>query len=80
MSKIKQNTVDLRAILQTVVELPSADVTEYDVYEGTYTVTPKATTQTLETQNKLMQSNVVVEKIPYAEVSNSTGGKTVSIG
>ena len=80
MSKIKNNTIELQAILQAVVDLPSADVTEYDVYEGAYTITPKSTEQTLKTQNKLMQSNVVVEKIPYAEVSNSTGGKTVSIG
>ena len=80
MSKVKQNTVELRAILQTVIELPSADVTEYEVYEGTYTVTPKTAAQTLETQNKLMQSDVVVEKIPYAEVTNNTGGKTVTIG
>ena len=80
MSKVKNNTNELLAILKTVNELPSADVSEYDVYDGEYTVTPQVESQTLDTQNKLMQSNLVVEKIPYAEVTNTTGGKTVTIG
>lgn len=51
-----------------------------DVYDGEYRVIPKISAQTLDTANKLMQSDVVVEKIPYAEVSNNSGGKTASIG
>jgi hypothetical protein len=80
MSKIKDNTCGLLAILDAVNELPSADTAEYEVYDGTYQVTPMVTSQTLDTSNKLMQSDVVIEKIPYAEVSNNSGGKTASIG
>lgn len=80
MSKIKQNTIDLRTILETVNELPDSDTSDYDVYDGSYTVIPQTFRQTLGTSNKLMQSNLIVEKIPYAEVENSAGGKTVTIG
>lgn len=61
--------------------LPDAE-TPIDVepYEGEYSITPKVTSQTLDTQNKLMQSDLVVEKIPYAEVTNVSNGKTVTIG
>ena len=80
MSKLKNNTAELRALLVAIEELPDADTTEYDVYEGEYSIIPKIETQTLNTANKLMQSNVIVEKIPYAEVTNSSNGKTVTIG
>jgi hypothetical protein len=50
------------------------------VYEGTYVVTPITDSITLETSQKYMESDVVVEKIPYGEVSNSAGGVTASIG
>ena len=53
---------------------------DYEVYEGSYKVTPAVSSQTLDTSNKLMQADVLVEKIPYAEVSNNSGGKTASIG
>lgn len=52
----------------------------YEVYEGSYIVTPSVSNQTLDTANKLMQSDVIIEEIPYAEVSNNSGGKTASIG
>ena len=50
------------------------------IYDGAYTVTPITGDITLETAQKLMESDVVVEKIPYGEVSNSAGGVTASIG
>lgn len=58
----------------------SVFMTEHEVYEGPYQVTPAVTSQTLDTSNKLMQSDVLVEGIPYAEVTNNSGGKTASIG
>ena len=115
MSKIKNNTIELQAILNAVNELPSTgsggeDVTdetnaytdklaslesaigaleaelegkasggEHEVYEGSYKVTPSVSSQTLGTSGKLMQSDVLVEEIPYAEVKNNFGGKTVTI-
>ena len=80
MSNIKDNTSGLIAILEAVNDLPSADATEYDVYDGSYQVTPKTVSQTLVTANKLMQADVMVNEIPYAEVTNNSGGKTVTIG
>lgn len=80
MSNIKDNTSGLLAILEAVNDLPSADTTEYDVYDGSYQVTPKTVSQTLVTANKLMQADVMVNEIPYAEVTNNSGGKTVTIG
>lgn len=48
-------------------------------YDGAYTVIPKPTEQTLETRNKSMRDDVTVEQIPYSEVTNPSGGKTVNI-
>lgn len=51
------------------------------VWEGDYSVTPKAFQEVvLETAQKKMDSDVVVEKIPYSEVTNTANGKTVTIG
>lgn len=49
-------------------------------YEGTYEVTPKVTEQTLPTAQKFLARDVTIEKIPYFEVSNNSGGTTASIG
>ena len=50
-------------------------------YTGRYEVTPMADiAQVLNTNNKIMEDNVTVEKIPYAETSNAAGGYTVIIG
>lgn len=62
------------------INIGGADDSNYEVYEGAYIVTPSVSNQTLETANKLMQSDVTIEEIPYAEVSNNSGGKTASIG
>lgn len=80
MSKLKNNTAELQAILDAVNELPDADTADFEVYEGSYRVTPAVTPQTLDTSSKLMQADVVVEEIPYAEVKNNSGGKTATIG
>lgn len=80
MSKLKNNTSELQSILDAINELPSADTADYEVYEGAYKVTPSTSNQTLGTRNKLMQADVVVEEIPYAEVSNNSGGITANIG
>lgn len=80
MSKLKNNTIELQAILDAVNELPDADTADFEVYEGSYRVTPAVSSQTLGTAHKLMQADVVVEEIPYAEVKNNSGGKTATIG
>lgn len=52
---------------------------KYETYDGKYNVTPKTQEQTLETENKLMEKNIKIEKIPYYEVSNPEGGTTFII-
>lgn len=51
-----------------------------ELYDGPAVVTPSQETQTLETAGKVMGEDVSVQPIPYAEVSNAFGGKTVTIG
>lgn len=52
---------------------------DYPWYTGETEVTPKAHSATvLETENKIMPSDVTVIKIPYHETSNQSG-KTVYI-
>lgn len=50
------------------------------LYDGEYEVTPRVNEQTLPTAQRFLARDVKIEKIPYFEVSNSSGGKTVSIG
>lgn len=61
--------------VQTVTQLIGGEI-----YEGSYDVVPQTTPQTLETQHKVMNANVTVHEIPYAEVSNISGGMTATIG
>lgn len=49
-------------------------------YDGDYTVTPRKVEQVLATKNKSMYGNVTVLEIPYAEVTNPSGGLTATIG
>lgn len=50
-------------------------------YEGVYSVTPKPfNRQELNTKNKFLKENVVIEAIPYYQVTNDQNGITVNIG
>lgn len=49
-------------------------------YSGTYDVVPKTNEQILDTYDRHMDENLTIRAIPYAEVTNNSGGKTVSIG
>ena len=65
----------------TFGELQTA--TEYigeDVYIGEYAMTPKVSEQTLPTAGKAMVKDVTVNAIPYVDVGNPGGGRTVVIG
>lgn len=54
---------------------------EYDLYTGQYKVTAlPEVEQILRTKNKILLADVVIDPIPYFEVSNDAGGITVSIG
>lgn len=61
--------------------IPESIIGTHKPYTGRYQVIPMANVdQLLRTNNKVMEQDVVIEKIPYAEVSNTAGGKTVTIG
>ena len=49
-------------------------------YTGDYEVTPAVSSQTLDTSQKYMESDLVIKEIPYSETSNVSGGNTVYIG
>ena len=82
---------DVQRVMYLDVEL-NESTTELDItfdataggrlpyYEGAYVVDPRKVSQTLETQNKSMRDNVVVNEIYYAETSNLGGGLTAVIG
>ena len=59
-------TGSITAVLDYV---PSSATT----YEGSYTITPSIEEQTLETQNKLMINDLVIEEIPNLRVPNEYG-------
>lgn len=50
------------------------------IYEGPYVSVPGVDEQILNTKNKIMADNVTIQKIPYFEVTNNSGGTTASIG
>ncbi len=69
-SKSLQGTLTCKQQLTGKLTIPN----KYDEYVGMYDVTPKAfMSQTLETENKLMQNNVTVACIPYYETGNQFG-------
>ena len=51
----------------------------YKEYSGEYLVIPKVSSQTLPTSDKHLLKDVIVDPIPYYEVSNQNG-KTIIIG
>lgn len=53
---------------------------ECEIYHGTYDVCPCFSEQTLPTKNKQLISDLIIEEIPYSEVTNPSGGLTINIG
>ena len=54
---------------------------ELPKYNGEYSVMPNAENDViLETSQKFLDADIKVNKIPYSEVSNNSGGNTVFIG
>lgn len=62
----------LAALSESAVNLP--------LYSGKTNVTPETVSQTLETANTIVQEDITIKAVPYAEVSNSSGGETITIG
>lgn len=53
---------------------------EVEEYDGDYFVTPRLSSQTLNTINKKMISDMTIYEIPITRTSNPYGGQTVLIG
>ena len=49
-------------------------------YTGSYEVTPSGEQTVLETAQKTMQDDVTIHPIPYYDISNTAGGRTIYIG
>ena len=59
----------------------TGDTPADEIYAGSYVITPNPHEDgVLETRLKYMDEDVTIKKIPYAEVSNLSGGKTATIG
>lgn len=62
------------------ITLPVLRYTEED-YQGEYFIIPLAEQQTiLQTEGKRLYNNVTIDKIPYYQTTNLSGGYTVYIG
>jgi len=49
-------------------------------YDGSYEIIPTADFQLMPTSDCYMEDDMIVHPIPYAEVSNPSGGYTATIG
>lgn len=70
-------------IIETPVEIITKIqhyVSDYDDYEGEYSIVPDWEAQTLQTKNKIMHADVTVEGIYINSAENLAGGNTVYIG
>lgn len=53
---------------------------QYPLYTGSYSVTPKVTSQALDTDYTYLTNDVDVKAIPITKTSNTAGGLTAKIG
>lgn len=66
-------------ILYGKITVSGKPIISEEIYEGNYEVTPKVTSQTLLTGQRVMKDNLNVLSIPYYETTNLKG-KTIIIG
>lgn len=51
-----------------------------EVYDGPYEITPEVVAQEIPTAEKFLEENMTVKAIPFYDVGNTSGGRTVYIG
>ncbi|MBR5583702.1 MAG: hypothetical protein IKW21_04160 [Lachnospiraceae bacterium] len=72
--------------INTGIDADFGEVLEIEVskdvpfYEGSYSVIPSVLQQVLKTKKQMMAEDVVIEEIPYFEVTNTANGITATIG
>lgn len=74
--------IEIEPAEQTSVDILGelVPVGEYKHFKGDYSVTPRLESQTLKTENLVMDFDLEIQKIPIERVSNTSGGNTVIIG
>lgn len=78
MAFLNGREVLFSAIVHVVVGGPGGGT--YETYTGEYDVTPSMSKQTLETEDKFLTDNIEIDAIPCSEVTNNSGGTTITIG
>jgi len=68
--------VAVLAVLEGTVQAGKS----YPEYEGNYEIAPSSGTQVLATRNRILTEDIRVKEIAYQEVTNKSGGQTVTIG
>lgn len=59
----------------------ASSINDFDQYKGSYEVAPGLfEEQILETENKTLLHDIIIEKVPFYETSNLSNGTTVYIG
>ncbi|MBQ3759273.1 MAG: hypothetical protein II876_07440 [Synergistaceae bacterium] len=66
--------------LEGLIQVGHLSSADYLPYEGAYEVDPLTTEQKLSTKDKVLTGDIKVLGIGYHEVSNVSGGQTVTIG
>lgn len=79
IEKIKANLHSFEKIKGTLT-LPEYIKPDFEHYKGPYRAIPKWNDQILETNKKVMDYDVTLEKIPTFKTENIGGGYTVVIG
>ena len=77
---VLHGTIEARGQLTGTLTLPNLTPPIHPTYDGEYSITPHFFEQKLETKEKLMTDDVIVEVIPVHEVTNPAGGTTITIG
>ena len=75
----KTNTTELMRIDQMDELIESISGSELPDYQGEYVVSPGFEPITLDTDEKSMRENVLIQPISVNEVSNPSNGKTLII-
>lgn len=80
-TRYKTETTDLLRLDEIDDAIMSIEQTEeqHETYEGPTIVTPKFESVTLSTENKALDSDILVRQIEVTTVSNTAGGNTLII-
>lgn len=53
---------------------------DYEIYDGSYSVTPRVYQQELDTDNSILLKDISIEEIPISVTDNTSNGQTATIG